>query len=413
MPISLGIGTAITRGGGLYGPQPQLDLNFASLLSLTPSVGPTPSFTRASTGTYFDASGVLTTAAINGPRFDYVYNGSSWVSKGLLIEEQRTNLVQYSELVGSTGWSANSAGTTTPVVTANFAAAPNGSTTASKIVFPSASGTQSSKIYQQIASITGAHTISLYLRGDVGGEVVYLIGYNGTSYFFTTCTLTTSWQKFSVSTGSSNQGFLQLGRNDIANGPMSACTVYAWGAQGEAGSFATSYIPNLSNSSATRSADVCQITGGDFTSFWNASEGSFVYEADSFSNVVANQFAFIVSDGTFNNQYQSSRSQNNAYTDIGFWVKAINVWQALINTSAGAWLQGETSKNAMAYKINDYVFCDDGSAVLSDASGTLPTVDRMEIGGSSMISAPLNGHIARLRYFNTRLLNSELVALST
>jgi hypothetical protein len=68
------------------GPSAALDLNFASLLSLTPSVGPTPSYTRASTGTSTNASGVLTTAAINEPRFDHVYNGSSWVSKGLLIE---------------------------------------------------------------------------------------------------------------------------------------------------------------------------------------------------------------------------------------------------------------------------------------------------------------------------------------
>jgi hypothetical protein len=45
-------------------------------------------FTRASTATYTDASGVIQTAAINAPRWDYA--GGSL--RGLLIEEARTNL---------------------------------------------------------------------------------------------------------------------------------------------------------------------------------------------------------------------------------------------------------------------------------------------------------------------------------
>ena len=55
--------------------------------------------TRASTATYFNASGVLTTAAINEPRFDYDYLTQN--SLGILIEEQRTNSVQNSTMVGA------------------------------------------------------------------------------------------------------------------------------------------------------------------------------------------------------------------------------------------------------------------------------------------------------------------------
>jgi len=61
-----------------------LDLNFMFPGSMPPGV----TFTRASTATYTDASGVIQTAAVNQPRWDYA--GGSL--RGLLIEEARTNL---------------------------------------------------------------------------------------------------------------------------------------------------------------------------------------------------------------------------------------------------------------------------------------------------------------------------------
>jgi hypothetical protein len=65
-----------------------LDLNFMFPGSLDPRI----TFTRASTATWTDASGVIQTAAVNQPR---------WEARGLLIEEARTNLLLNSATLGT------------------------------------------------------------------------------------------------------------------------------------------------------------------------------------------------------------------------------------------------------------------------------------------------------------------------
>jgi len=66
---------------------PSLDLTFMTPGTLNPAI----TFTRASTGTYFDSAGVMQTAAVNAPRWDY--DPVTLQLRGLLIEEARTNLL--------------------------------------------------------------------------------------------------------------------------------------------------------------------------------------------------------------------------------------------------------------------------------------------------------------------------------
>ena len=60
------------------------------------------SYSRATTATYFDAAGVMQTAAINVPRIDH--DPVTGESLGLLIEEARTNLLTYSEQFDNAIW---------------------------------------------------------------------------------------------------------------------------------------------------------------------------------------------------------------------------------------------------------------------------------------------------------------------
>ena len=73
---------------------------YNDLTSLLTAAG--GSFTRASTATYYNSSGVLSIAASGAPRFDY--DPSTLVSKGLLIEENSSNKLQYSEDFSNAMW---------------------------------------------------------------------------------------------------------------------------------------------------------------------------------------------------------------------------------------------------------------------------------------------------------------------
>jgi hypothetical protein len=81
--LNAGSGAAIAR--------PTFSRDFAGEKTLDNGTGPAITFTRASGATFFDADGVLQTAANDAPRFDH--DPVTGESRGLLIEEARTNLL--------------------------------------------------------------------------------------------------------------------------------------------------------------------------------------------------------------------------------------------------------------------------------------------------------------------------------
>ena len=79
--------------------EPSLKLNFADARALDPRI----TFTRASTATYVGRDGLIKTAGVNEARFDH--DPTTGESLGLLIEEERTNLIPNGDQIGGTGWS--------------------------------------------------------------------------------------------------------------------------------------------------------------------------------------------------------------------------------------------------------------------------------------------------------------------
>lgn len=405
--MNYSLGNMLSRGGALNPDGLALDLQFAADKTLTARRGPTPTFTRASTATFVGSDGLIQSAAINDPRFDH--NPVTLVCKGLLIEESRTNLCLRSEEFESTTWAKSSIIVTAPVVTANQANSPSGVLSADRIVFPAVSGAGAYSLVTQFFSQSAGvvYNASIYLRGLVGGEKVWWAWTpNGVTYVRKECVLTTSWQRFDFTyTSIAGNNFIQLGVDlrDLSQSTQSSQTIFAWGGQLEVGSFPTSYIPTTT-ASVVRSADVCSITGSNFTGFYNQSEGTMF--ANAFTPASGDRTVLAADDNTANEMIRLRTEGTNPFfkvTDGGSEVVAIDAGTVTANTAF---------KLIGAYKVNDFASSINGGSAVTDTTGTIPTVDRMRIGagqgGNTMC-----GCISAIRYFKKRLPDTKLQSLTT
>jgi hypothetical protein len=197
-------------------------------------------FTASSTTarTYVGADGLIKNdLAADAPRVDYS-NGKA----RYLFENQSTNLLT---------WSADAdqakSVNFTATVTTNTVTAPDGTTTGDTVAI----GANGFAYWRISTTTTGAYTGSIYLRADSATTIPIRISDNtGTQQTSKIVNLTTSWQRFDVSaTMSPSITAIDLGldvRNSVSGGDGLAKTVYVWGKQLEAQSFASSYIPTTS-----------------------------------------------------------------------------------------------------------------------------------------------------------------------
>jgi hypothetical protein len=110
-------------------------------------------FTRSSTATYVNQIGLIQSAAVNEPRFDY--DPVTLAARGLLIEESRTNLLTYSEDFSNGAWIKSGS-----AISSNAATSPDGTVNADSF---STGGT----IYQQVSYASNvAITLSVFAKGS-------------------------------------------------------------------------------------------------------------------------------------------------------------------------------------------------------------------------------------------------------
>jgi hypothetical protein len=184
-------------------------------------------------------------------------------------------------------------------------------------------------------------------------------------------------------------------------------TVLAWGAQVEAGSFPTSYIPTTTTA-LTRSADVCSITGSDFSGFYNQSEGTFLLKATYLmaTATLGNRTFISFTDGSYPNQqalYKATNT-NNLNFPIG---AATGPVIAGITIGSSFAVSGAFAASNCAASFN-------GAAAVTVAGSPSTVVTKLEFrdptgapGGHPTM------HISQFRYYKKRLPDAKLTQLTT
>jgi hypothetical protein len=150
------------------------------------------------------------------------------------------------------------------------------------------------------------------------------------------------------------------------------------------------------------------MTGTNFSDWYNATEGTFFAEW-TLGQDVTSVSIYTAEDGTANNyirtRYGASGTQNDSAVATG------GVTQASLTASNQQTLN-TTYKNAMAYKANDFARSASGAAVITDTSGTIPTVTQFSIGKSAANVEQPNGYIRQIAYYPRRLGNAELQGIT-
>jgi hypothetical protein len=385
-------------------------------------------FTRASTATYFNSAGTLTSAAVDEPRFDY--NPSTLAAQGLLIEESRTNSIRNNTMVGAvagtpgtlpTNWGVSGLGTltreivgtgtangityidvrfsgTTSTTTlsvnfdgSNLIAAANGQTWAQSIWTAVVAGSTAN-------ITTNQNTANLF---DSGGVFLANISY-ATPVFNTTSVLTRSSSVGTISTVGTAfiRPILALA---FASGVAIDITLRIGLPQLELGAFATSVIPTTTTA-LTRSADVASVN--TLSPWYNATAGTLYAEWVARLGVDQQAFGLVnVGDGV--------RVRKRSTDQYGLVVRDPTNRDLALNASP-AITEGQIIKVAGAYAINDLALSGGGQSPATGSTYSVVTATTAFIGGNVSAGATyVNGHLRRITYYPRRLTNDDLQTITT
>jgi hypothetical protein len=340
-----------------------------------------------------------TAAAYNGPRLDY--NASTLAPLGLLVEEQRTNLAIYSSDFSNANWVAFG----TKTITSNYAVAPDGTSTAT--LLSSIAGNGISLQNMPVAANT-AYQFTLFCKETTGTQIrLQMVSSGGTGAIYNQLLTIASgvyvgngWYRLNPSlTTATGDTFLQV--RILTDG--SGNPVQIWGAQVEAGAFATSYIPTTA-STVTRSADVASVATSQFP--YSATEGSVIasvsvlsFSGNRTATNISDQFGF--SERT-QLRLNSSGQANTVVSKAGVAVTT--------PTTSNSGTAGVVIKAGYALAANDLALVLNGGTVATNTSVALPgTVLNMKLGNQDGAGAEnLNGWIRQITYIPRRLTNAEL-----
>jgi hypothetical protein len=377
--------------------KPTLDLDFATTKTLNNKITGTNliTFTRASTGTYVDSDGLIKSAAVNEARFDH--NPTTGESLGLLVEEARTNLIINSEEFASpvSSWTRSSVS-----VISNTTIAPDGTLTADTVSnIPS----QFSWIRPSLSlnsSLT--YTLTLYVKPLTTNKIISFEWPGPNTFDLSNPgagvqTLPNDWYRLTVvKTGVTAGPTIYIGAYGITSDNVSFAF---WGAQCEQASFSTSYIPT-NGSAVTRSADVASISGTNFSSWYNTTEGTWFGLVPTLSGSAGRLVEVM---GPTNLDYSMSIRPRASSSRIDFARQA---------SSAPSVSVTYPCKMAASYSSESIQGAANGTLASLLTSGNHSNSTNMAIGRIPSENTYLGGTISRIAYWPIRLSNTNLQNLT-
>jgi len=370
------------------------------------------------------------------PRLDYSIGGGC---PALLVEPAATNGAPNVQHLRGPGVATASGGPTITTGSTDFLAPDGTSGSINKYVGGAASGAVQSAFYTGFSptiSAAGAYTFSLFVKAGATNPLNFCAlqftqytGASGTaiSYFsLASGTALTSgasiqnygngWYRlisppYTIASGdlTGNVVFVFAEGNNDNSWPASGAlnlTAYAWGAQIEAGSVATSYIPTTA-AAVTRNADVINLSGA-VSGCIGQTEGTIYWEGDASLVSGAQDILFI---------------NRNVTNSIVLFKGATNLLTARVHASGGTALTIADTvvrtgflKIAVAYKSGDSTLYINGTR-----AGTLNTtaftftaaLNTIRFGDDAFLSGRGDQRCRAVAIYSTRLTDSELAALTT
>jgi hypothetical protein len=391
---------------------------------------------RATTATRVNSAGLIESVAINVPRLDYPPLGGC---PKILVEPLRTNVVLRSEEFDNAYWVK-----TNTTITANSSTSPNGTSTADILVENSTSnvvfGVRANPRPSGL-TLTTTYSVSFFAK-KITRNFCYYDDFNGfqnpiVKVFFNLQTglvgntsagvlnpkmenYGNGWYRCSFqfvatsATGTSIDYRIASATTDNVStytGVIGQQAIAIWGAQLEAGSTATSYIPTTI-ASVTRNADVISQTG--ISSLINSQAGTMFIEASALANNTTARFIEL-NDGT------TSALTNNVYfryeptaNTIAYTVFTGGVLQCNISYSLPL-TQTANNKMAFVWALNRFEIWVNGSKVAQDTLGITPAnLTLSKIIFSDRAGANnFEGNLKSLQLYKTALDNAQLTTLTT
>ena len=387
-------------------------------------------FTRNTTATRINSSGLIETVATGVPRLNYplidgVVNGCP----SHLLEPERTQKIQYSEAFDNAYW------TKTGLSVVSGFTSPKGDLSAFKLVEDTSTAL---RYCHETFSVVSGNNYTYSFFAKYNGRYLQL----SSSTAFPSSHINYDLQNGTLSIGSGatvsgtieelTDGYYRCTYTDTANSTsvngliiplLSNSTtasknisytgdgtsgIYLFGAQFEEGSYATSYIPNYGTAAGiTRSAETAN-GAGDASTF-NDSEGVLMAEISALNEDTIIE-AISISNGTGDNRVVFMKW--NVLNQIKARVTSGGSQQFDVNINVPS--VTDNNKLALKYKANDFSAWVNGFKLAIDTSGIAPVgLNRLEFNSNGSNSAPFYGNTKQIQYYDSALNDSDLETLTS